>query len=529
MKFTPSREEQAEVAAVLESGIFQRAPLLESFFRYVCARYFEGQAASIKEYSIAVEALNRPPAFDSKKDSIVRVEAHRLRKRLQDYYKGPGASHPIQIVIPNGQYVPQFLVQELPRGTALVRVDAPQPGNESGFATVEILQTTPVSPIIEAPTSAKARPRNWVGAFSLALVGFAVITAVLAFHRHAASKSLLRPEKWSGSLTEPVPMEYRMLAGYHGPPFTDGQGHAWSPDSYFAGGQSSPVPPQRFIQGQPDPHLLKSQRSGTFSYDIPLRQGTYELHLYFAETEYGSGNPGGGGDGTRSFRVTINGAIRVRSLDPLADAGGPNRFVGRVFKDISPASDGRLHLTFSPLTGPALLNALEILSTVPGCIRPVRIVAQPVPVTDSEGHIWSADEFFVGGTPVFRAKSVANIDRKVLFQGERYGNFSYRIPLAAGKYRLTLRFAETWFGTPGADEPLYGARLFNVFANGIALLGNFEVAKEAGGSYRGLEKVFNDIEPNAQGVLVLEFVPLRNYAEVNAIEVVSTDNAPQSQ
>src|SRR5438270_9476100 len=174
MQFTPLREEQAEVAAVLESGIFQRAPLLESFFRYVCSRYFEGQAAAIKEYSIAVEALNRLPAFDSKKDSIVRVEAHRLRKRLQDYYNGPGAGHPIRIVIPNGQYVPQFLLHELPQEPALVPDEAPQPASEPGFAKVEILQTTPVSSAVEAPVSGKARQRNWVAAaFSVALVGLA--------------------------------------------------------------------------------------------------------------------------------------------------------------------------------------------------------------------------------------------------------------------------------------------------------------------------------------------------------------------
>ena len=71
--------------------------------------------------------------------------------------------------------------------------------------------------------------------------------------------------------------------------------------------------------------------------------------------------------------------------------------------------------------------------------------------------------------------------------------------------------------------PLDGARLFNVFANGVALLRNFDVAREAGGFYRAVEKIFNNIEPNSQGLLVLEFVPLRNYAEVNAIEVVSID------
>src|SRR3954454_10833318 len=101
--------ERAELDAVLRSGILNRAPNLASFLRYVCERYFEGQADQIKEYCIAVEALGRGPDFDQKKDSIVRVEAHRLRRRLAEYYKGPGASHSVHIVIPNGQYAPQFL------------------------------------------------------------------------------------------------------------------------------------------------------------------------------------------------------------------------------------------------------------------------------------------------------------------------------------------------------------------------------------------------------------------------------------
>jgi hypothetical protein len=223
------------------------------------------------------------------------------------------------------------------------------------------------------------------------------------------------------------------------------------------------------------------------------------------------------------FTVSVNGTQRIRFLDPLAEAGGPNRLHGRVIKDVSPASDGRLHLAFEPQTAPAFLNALEILASVPGQIRPVRIVTQPNAITDPEGHVWSADEYFVGGTSVFRKDSVSNLQGKALYQGERYGNFAYHIPLAPGKYRVTLHFAETWFGTPESHEAAAGNRLFNVFANGVALLRNFEVVKAAGGIYRGVDEVFDNLEPNAQGILLLEFVPLKNYAEVNAIEVVQMD------
>ena len=73
-------KEKLEVETLLASGVFSRAPNLAHLLKYVCAKYFEGAADEIKEYNIAVEALGRRPEFDQKRDSIVRVEAHRLRK-----------------------------------------------------------------------------------------------------------------------------------------------------------------------------------------------------------------------------------------------------------------------------------------------------------------------------------------------------------------------------------------------------------------------------------------------------------------
>jgi hypothetical protein len=100
--------ERAAVERLLASGIFDRSPSLAIFLRYTCGKYFENRADDIKEYNIAVEALGRHPDFDRKRDAIVRVEAHRLRKRLQQYYEGKGAAEPIQIVIAPGSYAPQF-------------------------------------------------------------------------------------------------------------------------------------------------------------------------------------------------------------------------------------------------------------------------------------------------------------------------------------------------------------------------------------------------------------------------------------
>ena len=58
------------------------------------------------------------------------------------------------------------------------------------------------------------------------------------------------------------------------------------------------------------------------------------------------------------------------------------------------------------------------------------------------------------------------------------------------------------------------------------LLQNFDVFKEAGGSERPLAKTFHDIESDAQGKIVLRFVPVVNYPLINAIEV--TDDSPSN-
>jgi hypothetical protein len=104
--------QRAELESVLSSQEFVRAPRLAHLLTYLCEKMFAGEANQIKEYSIAIEVFNRGPSFDQDSDSIVRVEANRLRKRLGDYYAGAGTSHALQITIPIGQYVPRFEVRK---------------------------------------------------------------------------------------------------------------------------------------------------------------------------------------------------------------------------------------------------------------------------------------------------------------------------------------------------------------------------------------------------------------------------------
>jgi hypothetical protein len=104
----PAEAVREALARVCENPSFKASPRLSAFLRYVVNAALEGRADSIKAYSIAVDALERPDNFDPISDAIVRVEARRLRRALAHYYENGGSQDPVVIDIPLGRYVPEF-------------------------------------------------------------------------------------------------------------------------------------------------------------------------------------------------------------------------------------------------------------------------------------------------------------------------------------------------------------------------------------------------------------------------------------
>src|SRR5213596_640402 len=76
------------------------SPQLAAFVRFVVEATLRGEGGRIKGYTIAVEALGRGEDFDPQTDPIVRVEAGRLRRALQQYYAGLGATDSVAVDLP---------------------------------------------------------------------------------------------------------------------------------------------------------------------------------------------------------------------------------------------------------------------------------------------------------------------------------------------------------------------------------------------------------------------------------------------
>jgi Malectin domain len=506
-----SSRESRELQDVLASGVFDRSPMLAQLLRYVCAKYFEGGAGSIKEYSIAVDVLGRSSDFDPKKDSVIRVQFHRLREKLNEYYATQGADHAIRIVIPHGHYAPQFLYQGETAGIDSSIEAEPVSAGAAQGPTVPAVDGSAIAASLE-PSRNRYVPR-----VALAFAGLAVLGAV-AFS--LARGSALHKNQNSTIVAAPIGDSVRILAGLSDGSYTDGYSHVWSSDKFFHGG-SVATSGNHPIWGTRDPRVYQTWRQGAFSYDIPVKPGTYELRLYFAETYFGEGNAAGyGGENTRFFDITVNG-VPVKKHFSVAGEGGVNVALVKVFQDVSPAADGFVHIGFVKQTNEPFVNAIELTPGLPGRLSPIRLVAQPPGYTDSQGRVWTSDRLAVGGQVVTRTAEVRGASDPQLYAGERFGNFSYTIPVTPGKYTVTLYMSERWLGPgqPGGREGK-GSRLSDLLCNGAFLERNFDVYSRAGGANQALARTYRGIEPNHQGNIVLSFVPIKNFPIVSALEVI---------
>ena len=524
---TEFEQEKREFESLLASGMFDRAPNLAQVLTYVCGKYFEGAADQIKEYNIAVEALGRPAGFDQKRDSIVRVEAHRLRKRLREYYEADGAGHSVRLEIPPGQYAPSFVHLLAPKPPVVEQVvPSPEPAvtsvpapNWSDVRTISPIND-PIPFTAAPPLLLEAGPKKnhsgvWIG---LSVVALAVSGLFLWKASTAKAAHTLPPISIPAGAVAAPSQAVRILPGLKRGTYTDRFGRVWQADRDFQDGTMVESTGHTVI-GTRDQRLFSSRREGTFTYDIPLPPGVYEVRLYFAENLYGENNMAGGGETSRIFNVYANSTPLLQDFDVVREVGASTADI-RAFKDLSPASDGKLHLKFEQKNNPAMVSAIEIMPGTEGRLTPIRLVSRDLPYTDNEGRTWAPDTYSRGGLLVMRTDPMTNIGDPDLLAGERYGNVTYTIPVPPGRYGVNLYFAESWFGPGQSAGGGVGSRIFDILCNGVALKRGLDIFKEAHGSDKALVLPFHGLEPDAQGKLVISLLPVRNYASINALEVI---------
>jgi hypothetical protein len=195
-----TEEKLAQLERVLHCRALHGSDNLKAFLRFIVDKSIENQESQLKEYVIATEVFGRGSDFDSRVDSVVRVQAGRLRTKLHEYYETEGKDDQVIIALPKGQYTPVFSCaqksDECDSDNGAVAVSNPS-SNTSGpsVAAGEVngsVQTASIAPAgaleIKAPhgIDPKALARRWrITALAFLLIS-GVLGALAFFYRARA-------------------------------------------------------------------------------------------------------------------------------------------------------------------------------------------------------------------------------------------------------------------------------------------------------------------------------------------------------
>lgn len=133
---------RAALDQVLQSAGFDAPARARRFLAYIVDETLAGRAERIKAYSIATDVFGRGANFDAHSDPIVRLEAGRLRRALEQYYQSAGRDDPIVISIPKGAYVPEFAARpraEAPAPEVAAQGRAPWAARLAGLGAVAVV------------------------------------------------------------------------------------------------------------------------------------------------------------------------------------------------------------------------------------------------------------------------------------------------------------------------------------------------------------------------------------------------------
>jgi hypothetical protein len=153
------------------------------------------------------------------------------------------------------------------------------------------------------------------------------------------------------------PLPLRILAGRA--VYRDHAGNEWMPDRFFFGGR-------RTYRAEGLPNIAESglfqwERFGHFRYNLPVAPGReYAVTLYFSEAWFGAHGGGSGGVGSRVFDVYCNGTTLLKDFDILREQ--ENGVAIKTFRHVKPTAQGKLELSFVPVTNYPLINAIEVVA-----------------------------------------------------------------------------------------------------------------------------------------------------------------------
>ncbi len=180
-------EIHAQVDRLVRSKSFETSEVHRKLLQYLTEKSITGEADRLKEYTIGLEAFGKPSSYDPKHDSIVRLQASRLRQKLSTYYQTEANGDPILVSMPKGAFKLSFE----PRVETTTSIAGPQP-------TPEPRAEVPALPVLEPAAPSPSRRPTILLAGAVLWAVIATIVATTAYLRLRSQSTF--PAAWNPEL-----------------------------------------------------------------------------------------------------------------------------------------------------------------------------------------------------------------------------------------------------------------------------------------------------------------------------------------
>jgi hypothetical protein len=178
-------------------------------------------------------------------------------------------------------------------------------------------------------------------------------------------------------------------------------------------------------------------------------------------------------------------------------------------------------------SGTALANPYtwSFTTAAPGTPTAVRINAGGGAYTSSSGATFVPDTSFTGGSTNSTTAAITGTSDPALYKDERWGAFSYAIPVVNGTYDVRLHFVEMYYVSGGC----IGKRIFSIDIADTPTnpdLQNLDVCSQAGGANTALVKTISGVSVTDGVVNISSIYGSADDPEIAAIEVVPSSGPP---
>src|SRR4051812_24899394 len=110
---------QLQVQRIVSSKAFKTSEVHRNLFNYLAEKSIAGEAHNLKEYTVGLDVFGKPPSYDPRQESVVRMHVGRLRQKLAEYYRTEGTDDAIIVDLPKGGFALTFEPRPAPPAVAI--------------------------------------------------------------------------------------------------------------------------------------------------------------------------------------------------------------------------------------------------------------------------------------------------------------------------------------------------------------------------------------------------------------------------